>query len=67
LSKYNHYAHYDFEPIAFENGIQHNAAGENSGSCKVFAFAEMQELTPEATLACFGSYYFEDVLGIQTD
>jgi hypothetical protein len=55
--------HYDFEPIAFENGIQHNAAGENSGSCKVFAFAEMQELTPEATLACFGSYYFEDVLG----
>jgi hypothetical protein len=26
----------------------------------------MQELTPEATLACFGSYYFEDVLGNQT-
>ncbi|CAH0337146.1 HopJ type III effector protein [Flavobacterium sp. CHNK8] len=55
--------HYDFEPTAFENGTQHNAAGENSGSCKIFAFAEMQGLTPEATLACFGAYYFEDVLG----
>nr|WP_309757751.1 HopJ type III effector protein [Flavobacterium sp.] len=55
--------HYDFTPTAFENGIQHNAAGENSGSCKIFAFAEVQELTPEATLACFGAYYFADVLG----
>ena len=55
--------HYDFTPTAFENGIQHNAAGENSGSCKIFAFAELQKLTPEETLACFGAYYFEDVLG----
>ncbi|MGZ9677526.1 HopJ type III effector protein [Flavobacterium sp. GNP001] len=55
--------HYTFEPTAFENGLQHNAAGENSGSCKLFSFAELQELTPEETLACFGAYYFEDVLG----
>ena len=55
-------AHYTFTPTAFQNGNQHNAAGENSGSCKVFAFAKMQELSPAATLACFGAYYFNDVL-----
>jgi hypothetical protein len=26
---------YTFSPTAFENGILHNAAGENSGSCKL--------------------------------
>ena len=53
---------YDFEPTAFKNGNQHNNAGENNGSCKVFSFAKLQNLSKEATLACFGSYYFEDVL-----
>lgn len=53
---------YIFTPIAFQNGIQHNAAGENSGSCKLFAFAKLQNLSQEETLACFGAYYFEDVL-----
>lgn len=53
---------YDFTPTAFENGLQHNAAGENSGSCKLFSFAEIQNLSEEATLACFGAYYYEDVL-----
>jgi hypothetical protein len=53
---------YDFTPTAFENGLQHNAAGENSGSCKLFAFAESQNLSEAATLACFGAYYYEDVL-----
>lgn len=56
-------AHYDFFPTAFENGLQHNAAGENSGSCKLFSFAEIQNLTETATLSCFGAYYYEDVLG----
>ena len=55
-------ANYDFTPTAFENGLQHNAAGENSGSCKLFAFAEIQNLTEAATLSCFGAYYYEDVL-----
>ena len=54
---------YNFSPTAFENGLQHNAAGENSGSCKLFAFAEMQNLSEAATLSCFGAYYYEDVLG----
>lgn len=53
---------YDFTPTAFENGLQHNATGENSGSCKLFAFAQLQNLTEVETLACFGAYYYEDVL-----
>ncbi len=54
---------YNFTPTAFENGTQHNAAGENSGSCKLFAFAQLQNLSQAETLACFGAYYFEEVLG----
>ena len=54
---------YDFIPTAFENGTQHNTAGENSGSCKLFAFAQLQSLSQAETLACFGVYYFEEVLG----
>lgn len=54
---------YNFSPTAFENGLLHNAAGENSGSCKIFAFAELQKLSEEATLSCFGAYYYEEVLG----
>lgn len=56
-------ANYDFTPTAFQNGNTHNAAGTNSGSCKLFAFAQIQQLTKEETLACFGSYYFDEVLG----
>ena len=54
---------YEFTPTAFKNGEQHNAAGENSGSCKLFAFALLQKLSVAETLACFGAYYFEEVLG----
>ncbi|MEZ7499109.1 HopJ type III effector protein [Flavobacterium sp. Arc3] len=54
---------YVFSPTAFENGLLHNAAGENSGSCKLFAFAELQNLSEAATLSCFGAYYYEEVLG----
>ena len=54
---------YNFTPTAFENGTQYNVAGENSGSCKLFAFAQLQNLSQAETLACFGGYYFEEVLG----
>jgi len=54
---------YNFTPTAFQNGNTHNAAGTNSGSCKLFAFAKAQNFTPEETLACFGGYYFDEVLG----
>jgi hypothetical protein len=53
---------YEFTPTAFKNGNLENAAGENSGSCKLFAFAKIQGFTKEETLACFGQFYFEDVL-----
>ncbi len=37
-------ANYEFKPKAFKNGELLNAAGENSGSCKLFAFAQKQNL-----------------------
>jgi hypothetical protein len=53
---------YDFTPTAFQNGLQRNDAGENSGSCKLFAFAQLQNLTEAETLSCFGAYFYDDVL-----
>jgi hypothetical protein len=53
---------YQFTPTTFRNGALENAAGQNSGSCKLFAFAQLQGLTKEQTLACFGAYYRRDVL-----
>ncbi len=53
---------YSFTPTAFKNGEVLNRAGENSGSCKLFAFAQLQGLSQEQTLACFGAYYWDDVL-----
>lgn len=53
---------YDYTPTAFRNGELHNAAGQNGGSCKIFAFAALQGLDEKATVACFGRYYREDVL-----
>ncbi|WKB82654.1 HopJ type III effector protein [Cellulophaga omnivescoria] len=53
---------YTFTPTAFKNGSLENKEGENSGSCKLFAFALKQELSKEETLACFGDYYRKDVL-----
>lgn len=53
---------YDFTPVAFRNGAQVNAAGENLGSCKLLAFARLHQLTEQETLACFGRHYRDDVL-----
>jgi hypothetical protein len=55
-------SHYDYTPTTFHNGEVENAAGQNGGSCKIFAFAKLQNLDQQQTLACFGSYYREDVL-----
>ncbi len=54
--------YYTFTPTAFKNGNVMNAEGQNSGSCKLFAFAKTEQLTKAETLACFGQYYFTDVL-----
>ena len=49
--------HYNFNPTVFSNGDAINSAGENNGSCKLFAFAMHQEFTKEETLLCFGEHY----------
>ncbi len=53
--------HFDYTPCAFDNGELHNAAGQNEGSCKLFAFGQLMQLSPEQTLASFGRFY-RDVL-----
>ena len=54
--------HYDFTPTKFTNGNTVNEANENNGSCKVFSFAKLQNLSKEETLNLFGAFYREDVL-----
>ena len=57
---------YEYTPTRFVNGIGEtqveNLAGKNEGSCKIFAFAKLNDLSEEQTLACFGDYYRKDVL-----
>jgi hypothetical protein len=52
---------YHFTPTTFKNGNQMNNAGENNGSCKIFAFAQLNNLSKEETLSLFGDFY-QDVL-----
>lgn len=54
--------HYHYQQTDFTNGKLLNKAGSNEGSCKIFAFAKVHQLTEQATLQCFGRYYREDVL-----
>lgn len=53
---------YVFTPTAFTNGDCQNAVDQNNGSCKILAFGQLNGLTKEQTLACFGKFYREDVL-----
>lgn len=55
-------AHYNFAPTSFKNAARLNEAGKNNGSCKLFSFARLQNLTEQQTLYCFGDYYRKDVL-----
>lgn len=55
-------SNYQFTPTQFKNGSLINEAGQNSGSCKIFSFAKIHDLSEEQTLACFGDYYRIDVL-----
>ena len=61
IEKYYHYT-----PTRFTNGTRSdcviNDAGTNEGSCKIFAFAKLRNLTVAQTLHCFGHYYRDDVL-----
>ena len=55
-----------YTPCRFTNGLGDdlivNAAGENEGSCKIFALGQLLGLGEGQTLACFGQFYREDVL-----
>lgn len=60
-------AAYAYTPTRFSNGMGSKAVineiGTNEGSCKIFAFGRLNDLDENQTLACFGKYYREDVLG----
>ncbi len=49
--------HYQYQPTAFRNGDLQNDAGQNEGSCKLFFFAKLHQLSAEKTLKCFGEHY----------
>jgi len=57
---------YNYTPTRFTNGEGSgqvtNEVGNNEGSCKIFSFAQLNNLNEKQTLACFGNYYREDVL-----
>ena len=53
---------YSYTPTGFSNGPLLNAAGSNEGSCKIFHFAQLHELTEFETLNLFGNFYRDDVL-----
>jgi hypothetical protein len=57
---------YYYHPTEFSNGLDEdtltNPAGTNEGSCKIFAFAKIHNLTEQQTLNLFGDYYRIDVL-----
>jgi hypothetical protein len=53
---------YTFTPTVFTNGELSNEADTNNGSCKIFAFGQLNGLDEAQTLACFGTYYRDDVL-----
>ena len=59
--------HYQYTPTRFRNGLGDdcviNEAGQNEGSCRIFAFAQMNGLNQAETLCCFGRFYRDDVLG----
>lgn len=55
-------SYYEFTAVGFQNGDLVNEQGTNLGSCKIFAFAQLHNLSESQTLSCFGDYYRKDVL-----
>ena len=53
---------YEFTPTKFTNGNTVNEENQNNGSCKIFSFAKLNQLSPAQTLALFGDFYRIDVL-----
>lgn len=57
--------YFDYVPTGFRNGPLYNAAGENEGSCRIFALAQFSNLNETQTLTLFGRHY-RDVLADAT-
>ena len=59
---------YNYKPSGFsiaqstQQGSVENNAGENEGSCKLIAFAQLNKLDTQKTLHLFGDFYRKDVL-----
>jgi hypothetical protein len=49
--------YYQHQPTAFKNGNVYNEATQNQGSAKVFAFAQLNELSEADTLHLFAEHY----------
>lgn len=58
--------HYDYQPTRFLNGLGAdpvvNEAGQNEGSCRLFALAQLAGLSEADTVQLFGRFYRHDVL-----
>ena len=61
---------YSYQPTEFSNGLKDhkiiNTAGTNEGSCKIFAFAQLNNLDQQQTLSLFGDFYTLEVLNDPT-
>lgn len=57
---------YQHQPTAFKNGHTYNEATQNQGSAKVFAFAQLHNLSKEDTLYLFAEHY-QSVLDTPTE
>lgn len=53
---------FNFTPTKFANGETVNEANQNNGSCKIFSFAKLNNLSKDETLTLFGDFYRKDVL-----
>jgi len=49
--------YYQHQPTAFKNGDAYNEATQNQGSTKVFAFAQLNDLSEANTLYLFAEHY----------
>lgn len=50
-------ARYQHQPTAFKNGDTYNEESQNQGSARVFAFAQLNNLSKEDTLCLFAEHY----------
>jgi len=49
--------YFEYRPAGFHNGPLFNAAGENAGSCRVFALGRYCNLNESDTLRLFAQHY----------